>query len=160
LDDRVGRIVSGARGGRIVSGARGGRIVSGARVEAARSSRASQSAAASPMASRSSESSMASSCRLSGAGSAALRYTGESAAVSRVGAAISFTRKRTVPTWIPAAFSRATISLTSNDSSCAQLAEATWTVSSRPRLAPGSVRAAIRSPTTRRHCSRSTAVPA
>ncbi len=93
-------------------------------------------------------------------GKSALRWVGLSAAGSRAGGAISFTRKRMLSTPKPAARMRTTISFMSSDSSCAQLADATFTVSSRPRFAPGSVRAAMRSPTMRRHCSRSIAVPA
>ena len=46
-----------------------------------------------------------------------------------------------------------------NDSSCAHAGDATWMVSTPPRSRPGSVRAAIRSPTERRHASRSITTP-
>jgi hypothetical protein len=81
------------------------------------SSKASHNAAASPIASRSSESAMRCSRLLSALGKSALRYAGARAAGSRGRSAISFTRKRTVSTLIPAALSRLTISFTSRDSS-------------------------------------------
>ena len=63
-------------------------------------------------------------CWFRALGKAALRTVGFGAAASRVRALISRTAKRTVSTAMPAALMRTTISFTSSDSSCAQLAEA------------------------------------
>jgi hypothetical protein len=60
---------------------------------------------------------------------------------------------------MPSAATRLKSSVEKNDSSCAQAADATCTVSTLPRKRPGSVRAAIRSPTARRQLSRSITTP-
>jgi len=74
-------------------------------------------------------------------------------------AAVGRTAKRKDVAVTPSARTRSSRSPVKNDSSCAQAADATCTVRTPPLSRPGSVRAAMRSPTARRHASRSITTP-
>ncbi|HTQ06890.1 MAG TPA: hypothetical protein VMI54_23695 [Polyangiaceae bacterium] len=111
------------------------------------------------MAARSAGSSTRASRSSISAGSTARGRTGVAARGAVRWAATGRTWNRSELAATPSACTRPSRSVVKNESSWAHAAEATCSVSTPLRSRPGSVRAAMRSPTARRHASRSITTP-